>query len=321
MKKILSLLLVLITMLSLTSCSQAPKPKDKRVVLTLSGEKIYYDYFRYVFLNTKADMDDGDDSYWTENPEKLDELKESVLETLVHNRAIQLLAKKHKIKLSDSDKKSVLSYIESMKEYDPNYKEGMEEAFMSDYCLYYLQTFTTLWGKVYDYVTSPESGLVKNDDARVWADIPVNFRRIRYVMIEFDGENKEEKRAVAEAVLEKAQNGDDFVSLIKQYCDEPEMVSGAEEGTYYTIGQFLPEVEDQIEKLSEGQISGIVELPIGFFIFQRLPLDNDYIEDNFADFVEMYTARAFNEMVASIEETIKIKTSKIWDELSITDVK
>ena len=60
MKKIASFLLVIATLLCLTSCAQAPKPEDKRVVLTLSGEKIYYDYFRYVFLNSKADMDGGD---------------------------------------------------------------------------------------------------------------------------------------------------------------------------------------------------------------------------------------------------------------------
>ena len=82
MKKFVSLLLVIVTLLTLVSCSQTPKPEDKRVVLTLSGEKIYYDYFRYVFLNTKADMDGGDEDYWTENPEKLEEMFDCTREEL-----------------------------------------------------------------------------------------------------------------------------------------------------------------------------------------------------------------------------------------------
>jgi hypothetical protein len=60
---------------------------------------------------------------------------------------------------------------------------------------------------------------------------------------------------------------------------------------------------------------------MGFFIFQRLPLEDEYIEANFSDFVDMYTARVFNEMLSELEETIKIKTSDIWDDLKITDIK
>jgi hypothetical protein len=244
-----------------------------------------------------------------------------VLDTLLYNRSIQLLAKKHKIKLSKKEKKAILSEIQSMKDYDPDYKAGMEESYLTDYSLYYLQYFTDLWGKTYDYVTSYESGLIKYDDATVRADIPENFRRIRYVMIEYDGTNKAEKKEKAESILEKAQNGEDFVSLIKDYCDDPTMVSDAKDGSYYTVGQFLESVEKEIEKLSENQISGVIELSMGFFIFQRLPLEDEYIEANFSDFVDMYTARVFNEMLSELEETIKIKTSDIWDDLKITDIK
>ena len=321
MKKIIALLLTLITLLSLTSCASAPKPDDKRVVLTLGGEKIYYDYFRYVFLNTKMDMDRGDENYWTENPEQLEVLKASVLETLVHNRAIQQLAKKHKIKLSKDEKASILADIEALKDADEDYKNGMKEAFLTEYSLYYINTFTTLWGKIYDHVTSPESGLIKSDDKTVKADIPINFRRIRYVLIEFTPENKDEKREAIEEVLGKAQDGVDFVHLIEEYCDDPDMVSYAEEGSYFTRGQFVSEAEVEIEKLKENEMSGVLELSAGFFIIQRLPLEDEYIEDNFSDFINMYTARIFNEMVAELEGKMKIKTSDFWDNLSIGDVK
>lgn len=321
MKKIIAILLTLVTLLSLTSCASAPKPDDKRVVLTIGGEKIYYDYFKYVFLNTKADMDRGDDNYWTENPEQLEILKASVLETLVHNRAIQQLAKKHKIKLSKDEKNSILADIEALKDADEDYKNGMKEAFLTEYSLYYINSFTTLWGKIYDHVTSPESGLIKSDDKTIKADIPINFRRIRYVLIEFTPENKDEKREAIEEVLEKAQDGVDFVYLIEEYCDDPDMVSYAEEGSYFTRGQFVSEAEDEIEKLKENEMSGVLELSAGFFIIQRLPLDNEYIEENFSDFVNMYTARIFNEMVAKLEKNMKIKTSELWDNLSINDVK
>lgn len=320
MKKILSIILAALMLLSLTSCASAPKPTDKRVVLTLSGEKIYYDYFRYVFLNTKADMDAGDENYWSENPEKLSELKESVLDTLVRNRAIQLLAKKHKIKLTKDEKKQILDYVNEMKS-DPSYKEGLKSAYLTDYSFHYIQSFTQLWGKAYDRIISAESGIIKSDDERVKADIDINFRRIRFILIEYTAENKDEKLEKANEILEKAQNGDDFVDLVKTYCDNPDMVSVAEEGTYYTIGQIIESVEKEVEKLEENEISGVLELREGYFIIQRLPIEDEYVTNNFNDFVEMYVARIFNEMVIELEKTVTIKTSKLWDDLKITDIK
>ncbi len=320
MKKILSIALAALMLLSLTSCAFAPKPKDKRVVLTLSGEKIYYDYFRYVFLNTKADMDGGDENYWTENPEKLNEFKESVLDTLVRNRAIQLLSKKYKVKLTRNEKKEVLEYLEGIKS-DPTYKESLKSAFLTEYALHYVQTFTKLWGKTYDRITSYESGIIKSDDERVKADIDINFRRIRFVLIEYTSKNKAEKLEKANEVLEKAQNGEDFVELVKTYCDDSDMVGIAKDGRYYTIGQIIESVENEVEKLDENEISGVIELNEGYFIIQRLPLEEEYVNKHFGEFVEMYVARVFNEMVTELEKTVTVKTSKLWDNLKITDVK
>ena len=58
MKKITAGLLAAVCILALVSCS-AVKPTDSRVVLTLDGEKLYYDCFRYVVLNSRADLDLG----------------------------------------------------------------------------------------------------------------------------------------------------------------------------------------------------------------------------------------------------------------------
>ena len=321
MKKILSVMLALLMILSLSSCATAPKPKDNRVVLTVSGEKIYYDYFRYVFLNTKADMDGGDDKYWTENPEKFDELKEAVLDTITHNRAIELLAKKYNVKLTKADKKNILAYLDDMKASMSDSKESLESNYLTDYTLYYVQSFTELWAKAYDKITSSESGIIKSGDTEVLADIDVNFRRIRYIMIEYDSENKDEKLALAEETLAKAQNGEDFVELVKEYGDDTTMSNAAEDGRYYTIGQLISNIEEEVEKLNENEISGIVEVYQSYIILQRLPLEDEYVEENFSDFIEMYVARVFNEMVAEIKETITVKTSQIWDNLKITDVK
>lgn len=87
MKKFFVLFLVFLLILSLTSCGV--KPEDSRVVLTLDGEKIYYDYYKYIFLNTRDDLAYGqDDNYWENNYTGQLELTDSVMETLLRNKAI-----------------------------------------------------------------------------------------------------------------------------------------------------------------------------------------------------------------------------------------
>ena len=94
MKKITAGLLAAVCILALVSCS-AVKPTDSRVVLTLDGEKLYYDCFRYVVLNSRADLDLGDENYWKDNPDAAETLRENVTEVLRRNRAIEELCKEY----------------------------------------------------------------------------------------------------------------------------------------------------------------------------------------------------------------------------------
>ena len=65
--RILSLLLLL--PLLLASCSPRIKPTDKRVVAKVGDLEITYDEFAYFLLNSKKELDEGDDSVWKDNEE------------------------------------------------------------------------------------------------------------------------------------------------------------------------------------------------------------------------------------------------------------
>lgn len=323
MKKLTALILAIISLmsLSLTSCAYSPNPEDGRVVLTVGGEKIYYDYFRYVFLNAKRDLDGGDEKYWENNEDGLDALKKTVLETIVHNRAIELLAKEHKVALTSDEKKGIADYVKSLKKTDASFEEGLEDSYLTEYSFLYIQTFTELWRKIYDYITSDINGIIKSDDATVRKDVPVNFRRVRYVMLKIDEKDPEKTLTDANYILNKAKDGEDFVSLVRSYSEDADMVAAASDGCYYTLGQFQPEFESAVEKLADNGISDPVSVGGHYFIIQRLPADMEYVEKNLDEFITMYKARIFNEMVAELEKTVTVKTSKLWDSLQLSDVK
>ena len=326
MKKIVSLLLIIAALSTLfISCGKGvklPKAENGRTVFTLGGEKIKYDYVRYVYLNTKADMEYGEsESYWKDNPEAFEELKEATLETIVHNRAIQMLASRYKITLTEKEKKAVDDALGELKADKKSWEQAKKENFMTDYVFAYLQRFSVLWGKTYDHVTSPESGIIKSDDETVFEDIPNSVRNIRYVYIEYDETNKEAKKALAEDILARANAGESFIELIKKHGEDTTMANFIDVGYYYTLGSIDQTVEAEAEKLDFGGISPIIDVKYGFFIVQRAEIDFEYADKNIDIFVDFYVASKFNEMVSEIKESMKMEFSDFWKDLKLDDIK
>jgi len=323
MKRILSLLLALIALATLTACSSV-KPKDNRTVLTLDGEKINYDYYRYTFLNTKRDMDGGDDTYWKKTPDAQKELKEEVLTVLLHYRAIEKMAAENGISLSSAQKKAIKSNLELTKidlGGEEAFQKSLEEAFMTEYTLLYVQELTQLWSDLYDHMTNKEKGAIPADKATVDADIPLSFRRIAYVYIEKDTEHPEATAEEAELVLKEACDGADFKELIREHGDDSTMLSLIDDGYYYTLGAIDEQVQKAVESLAEGEISPVIEVSHGYYVIRRLPLEQSYIEKNYEDFRLMYRARIFNEMLETEAKKISVSYSDLYHSLTVETVK
>lgn len=76
------------------------------------------------------------------------------------------------------------------------------------------------------------------------------------------------KRQLAEQVLERIRNGEDFTALAKQYSEEP---GAAEKGGDLGLSErfkFVPEFEEAAWKLQPGQVSDIVKTDYGFHIIK-----------------------------------------------------
>lgn len=102
----------------------------------------------------------------------------------------------------------------------------------------------------------------------------------------------EDKRAIADTVLQRAQSGEDFDALVEEFNEDP----GATEAGYtFGTGEMDPAFEEASFALQIGEISGIVESSYGYHIIKRIP--------------GMYELQGY--WKAEAGKNIKIKTGKI----------
>lgn len=72
------------------------------------------------------------------------------------------------------------------------------------------------------------------------------------------------------ALLDSIKAGMDFAELAKKYSDDPGSASQGGDLGFVKKGVFYPEFEEAAFKLNIGQISGVVESPVGYHIIQLL---------------------------------------------------
>ncbi len=149
----------------------------------------------------------------------------------------------------------------------------------------------------------------------------MNAKQQAYGQLDEEGQKKckEEAKKVAEDVLKKALDGEDFTELIKQYGWDPGMESDEYKDGYYIRPEsnFVQEFKDAAFKLKEDEItSELVENEsYGYFIIKRLPVDMKYVEDHFEMLVKEYDAPKVKEVYSEYQEKMEVTYSDEYNAL------
>ncbi|HEX2385105.1 MAG TPA: SurA N-terminal domain-containing protein, partial [Candidatus Binatia bacterium] len=107
----------------------------------------------------------------------------------------------------------------------------------------------------------------RNREARFEKKKSMKLRHLLVRAVGLDEAQKTVARAKADAALAEARAGKNFADLVKQYSDEQGAAQGGDLG-WITRGQLMPALDAPVFALKKGDVSGIIESPLGYHIFK-----------------------------------------------------
>ncbi|HTM09921.1 MAG TPA: SurA N-terminal domain-containing protein [Verrucomicrobiae bacterium] len=93
--------------------------------------------------------------------------------------------------------------------------------------------------------------------------------KLRHILVRSPGADAAQKtaaRAKAEAALAEARAGKNFAEIVKQYSDDPGPQGG--DLGWVNSGQLMPSLDGPVFALKKGEVSGVLESPLGYHIFK-----------------------------------------------------
>lgn len=315
---------VILIATSLAGCSNSKnKPEDKRTVVTINGNDVCYDYFRYVFMTVRDQYADGDLNCFVDDITAQMAVSEETMDVLLRNAAIEAVADKYKVKLTDEDEDTYNRYIEYYKNKfsdESGFYDDLKKSYLTDYSLEKLFKLILLKNRLISSLSS-EGGEYYLDDEKMKSEVENSFFCMRYIIIDVsNGESDEYARSRAKEAHERALAGEDFASLIEEFSESTNL---GDKSTgycnYYTSGELVSDAaEEAALALDEGEISDIIEdEDYGYFIIQRMAPDSEYINSHLDDFRKQYTERELENELDKTARGLEVKYTDLFNSINV----
>ncbi len=255
-----------------------------------SDDIVTYDEYRYYQLFYKNYFDGGDDAYWTTNPDMLPKITDAYNKEILRNHAVLAECKKNGLLLTEEERaaldmeNAVMAASFGTMEY---FLECLDVYYMSTWYYNYYAELSTLYARLDAHYRESGQILTASADIRAMLDTD-DYIRAKHILIKNDvGDDPAENRALAEELLGRIQEGEDFDALMNTYSEDTGLATNPD-GYYFFYQEMDEAFASASFALKEGEMSGIVESSFGYHIILRCEKDSAYLDENLAAISAIY---------------------------------
>ena len=305
-KRIVAMLLASVMCLTvLVGCGGGSKggENNSQTVMTINGESVpaselaayivyNINYYQQYYSQMGLEMD----SSYFQDEEMFGSLKESAADQVKALRALQLMAKDLGVKLTSEQKKELEEVEKSNMEYTGAYSDKFKR-----WVAYSLKGKEDPWAEYLhsmgytEELFKQDSEILKLEEGIIdyyydQGDVTDRFHDTYYhaksILISdsdddgnlLTGSAKKEAKKKAQDLLKQIKDGADFDELWAENNDD---TAQSEDGYYFTEGDMVDTYEKAVAEMDEDTINDelVYYEKYGWFIIQRLPLDDDALED------------------------------------------
>jgi len=250
-------------------------------VMTIGGEAVPFDEYRYVYLFMRNSLDGGDLTYWDGDGTNIAELKKSVEDYCVETYAMKTMAKSLGLSLTEEDKKETTDYLENIKSSyssDKEFKADLSSTYLTEELYSRLLLDNALSRKLYDHYYGEEGTNVMSDDEyeKYFAD---NYYAAKHILVKFaDGEsyeNCDRITAIINQAYEKLENGASFDEVMAEFNEDEDMNGDFKDGYHFKEGEMITGFYEATKELEIGEYSEPVMTNLGYHIILRCEIDPD----------------------------------------------
>ncbi len=325
-KRLFILIFILAISFIFSACNSSeisfkPSNQDKKVVMTIGGNNVEYQEFRYYVLNNKRD------SYSTvENmtEQHYSELRSLAEDDAKYRHALLLMAKKYGVILSEADEKAANDFVDEYRttyfESDEAYLLALEEQFITDYLFRELYKESDLADKVLEEMK--EQGKIKTDEAAVSTALESDeIICIKEIFVNYTtNENKAVAEKRANEALNKIISGEKFEEVMEDYSNYSNNKELMEHGYYTMKYDALDVIWDTAISLAVGEYSIVVESDFGYHIIMRCEKDSEYMEKNKDEIFANYTYAKFCEEFYPFMDSLEIEYTDYGNSLNLSEI-
>ena len=316
---------------SLSSCAK----KDRRVVGTVGAYEVYYEELRWLTMQYKDIMASayGEDIWKSSDTAEQyrAELESRVYSSIVSNYVILTLCDDDMLKLNgqklidinssevqtivDNYINSTIDELGGTSEYNKNLKEN----YLTDSLYRFINGVDVCESILFNYYCS--LSIIDDSDEAAIDYIYDNFIRTVHIYIQNnEGDNVEDNRRLAEALKIKLNNGEDMIQLISKYSED--QYTASKDGRYFTKGQYSDDYENVAFALELNEISEVIETSSGFYIIQRLPMEDEYIGAHFTtELKDQYLLAVFDKAMNERKTNLTFVPNELGKSIDLVKMK